>query len=128
MKKIVNFFENAPLEEITEKLKVYGVGFTENKVDKKNQVLENRIMDFGNPIRRRNRPYIYQIIKTNYNNKNGDIINTYCIQQFNSKTLQYFIEVCPKDNFEYVIRAEDLGKKHLNFKDCRDIVKELLKK
>lgn len=89
-------------------------------------IMKDGTIKFGNPTRRKNRPFIYQIIKTNYNHKNGDIINTYCIQQFNSKTLQYFVEVCPKDNFEYVIRAEDLGKRNLNLKDCRNIVKELL--
>lgn len=89
-------------------------------------IMKDGTIKFGNPTRRKNRPFIYQIIKTNYNHKNGDIINTYCIQQFNSKTLQYLVEVCPKYNFEYVIRAEDLGKRNLNLKDCRNIVKELL--
>lgn len=82
---------------------------------------------FSNPPRRMNKPFIYQVLKTNYNHTNGDIINTCCVQAFESKTLKYFIEVCPKNNYEYIITAEDLGKKNLNLKDCRDIVKNLLK-
>lgn len=88
--------------------------------------LKNGRIDFGNPIRRKRRR-IYQIIKTNYNHKNGDIINTYCIQRFNSKSLDYFIEVNPKDDFEYTIGADALGKKFLNLRDCRNIVNKLLK-
>lgn len=42
MKKLMNFFENAPLEEVTAKLKSYGVEFTENEVNKYNQILENK--------------------------------------------------------------------------------------
>lgn len=84
------------------------------------------MIKFGNPTIRKNRPFIYQVLKTNYNHLNGDVINTYCIQNFNSKTLIYFVEVCPKDKFEYIIGAEDRGKKNLSLKDCRDIVKEVI--
>jgi hypothetical protein len=89
-------------------------------------IMEDGIIKFGNPARRKNRPFVYQILKTNYNHLNGDVINTYCIQKINSKTLQYFVEVCPKDGFEYIIGAEDIGKKNLSLKDCRDIVEEVL--
>lgn len=88
-------------------------------------IMKDGTVKFGNPTRRKNRPFIYQILKTNYNHENGDVINTYCVQKFNSKTLQYFIEVCPRDGFEYVMCSYK-GKKNLNLKDCRDIVKELL--
>lgn len=79
----------------------------------------NRTLYYGNAPRRR-RARVYQILKTNYNHETGDIINTYCIQRHNSKTLDYFVEVCPTDEFEYTISA-------VNLKECRDIVKDLLK-
>lgn len=80
----------------------------------------------GNAPRRRNRPHVYQILKTNYNHETGSVYNTYCIQDYNSKVLIYFVEVCPVDDFEWVVGARALGKKHLNLKDCRDIIKSLL--
>lgn len=42
MKKLIDFFENAPLEDVTSKLKSYGIEFTENEVNKYNQMLENK--------------------------------------------------------------------------------------
>lgn len=80
---------------------------------------------FGNP-KIRNRKRIYNILKTNYG-KDGTIYNTYCVQKFNSKTLDYFVEVCKKDEFEKVITTETLGRKRkLTMKDCRDIIKLLM--
>lgn len=91
-------------------------------------IMEDGTVKFGNPTRRKNRPFIYQILKTNYNHENGDVIKTCCVQKFNSKTLQYFVEVCMRDGFEYVVGAKEQGKKNLNLKDCRDIVKSLTKR
>lgn len=79
---------------------------------------------FGNP-KRRNRKRIYSVLKTNYG-KDGTVYNTYCVQRFNSKTLDYFVEVCKKDSFEKVITTQSLNRKRpLNMKDCRDIINGL---
>ncbi|MGL5715210.1 MAG: hypothetical protein ACRCX2_19490 [Paraclostridium sp.] len=88
-------------------------------------VLRDGSIRFNNKPRR-NRKIVYNVLKTNYNHSNGDVINTYCVQRFSSKTLDYFVEVIPKNDFEFVITAESLGLKTLTLKNCRDIVKELI--
>lgn len=80
---------------------------------------------FGNPSRRI-RPFVYQIIRQNYNPKTGDVIKTYCVQRYNSKTLDYFIEVESKEGCDYVINAQRWGWKHFSQRDCRNIVKSII--
>ena len=89
------------------------------------KIKEDGSVDFGNPSRRC-RPFVYQIIKSNYNEITEDIYNTYCIQDIKTKKIDYFIEVCPKDGEEYIIRPSDLGKKNFSLRDCRYIIKKLI--
>lgn len=85
----------------------------------------NFTLKLGNP-KIRNRKRIYKILKTNYG-KDGKIYNTYCVQKFNSKTLDYFVEIIRKGEFEKVITTQSLKrKKQLNLKDCRDIINLLM--
>lgn len=87
---------------------------------------ETIIMKFGNPPRRK-RPFIYKVLQSNYCEKTGDILNIYCAQKYNSKTLQYFIEICPANESDYfTITGLDLGRKNLSLRDCKNMVKKLI--
>ena len=81
-------------------------------------------IDLGNPPRR-NRKYVYQIIKSNYNDRTGDVYNTYCIQSPVTRKIDYFIEVCSKDKFEFIIHPRMFGHKN-TLKSCRHIIKKIL--
>ncbi|MDY3208425.1 hypothetical protein ACEE21_02470 [Clostridium baratii] len=39
LKDLINFFENAPLDEVTSELKKYNIEFIENNVEKYNNIL-----------------------------------------------------------------------------------------
>lgn len=86
---------------------------------------EDGSIDFGNPTRR-NRPFVYQVIKSNYNDKTEEIYNTYCVQNPRTKSIDYFIEVCPKGKEEYLILPSHFGKKYFSLRDCRYIIKKLI--
>lgn len=47
IKDLIDFFENAPLEEVTAKLKSYGVEFIENEVNNYNKILENKKLNIS---------------------------------------------------------------------------------
>lgn len=47
LKELIDFFENAPLEEITSELKKYNIEFVENNVDKYNNFLSKTQMSIS---------------------------------------------------------------------------------
>ena len=86
------------------------------------------ILKFSNPVRRKNRPFTYNLLQSNYCEKTGDILNIYCAQKYNSKTLQYFIEICPPKESEkaIIINSSDMGITNPSLRDCKNMVKKLV--